>query len=153
MVVLARMTSFGLPDSTFGRNGFVNTGIMLPLQSDIIATIQPDYKIVASLPPTSISSSVPFTVVRFTTNGTPDSAYGANGIVRIPFGPDAAEAKGMSIAKNGKAVVNGIHDNGCATTRINIDGTPDITFNKTGNATIDVDSGAFTNYLKRFEGI
>jgi hypothetical protein len=35
---------------------------------------------------------------------------------------------------------------------MNIDGTPDIGFNQTGKAVIDVDSGAYSNYLIKFLG-
>jgi hypothetical protein len=155
-VVLGRLTSSGVPDASFGINGLLKTGISVLADGKLAAAMQQDYKIVAALPPQFVSPSVPFTVIRFLTTGGIDSAYATNGIAQVAFTPGAAISNGINIANNGKAVISGIADIGlgqCATARLNVDGSPDITYNLTGHAVLDVDSGQYSNYLLRFTAI
>jgi hypothetical protein len=90
------------------------------------------------------------------TTGGIDSSYATNGIAQIAFSPGVATSNGINIANNGKTVISGVADIGlgnCATARLNVDGSPDITFNLTGHAVLDVDSGVAPNYLLRFTAI
>jgi uncharacterized delta-60 repeat protein len=155
-VVFARLTPQGLPDPSFGTNGLLMTSVSVLAGRILSAAMQQDYKIVAALPPQFISPSVPFAVVRFLTTGRVDSTYATNGIAQIAFSPGVATSRGINVANNGKTVVSGSADFGlgqCATARLNVDGSPDLTFNLSGHAVLDVDSGSYPNYLLRFTAI
>ncbi len=156
-IVLARFTSKGLPDSTFGTNGIMTTSKLVnETFGTMVVGMQPDYKIVAAIPPIGISGLMPVTLVRFTSEGIIDSAYGTNGFTAVAFTVGESRARGINIAKNAKTVVAGSAVGAleqCATSRSNLDGSPDITLNQIGTAVVDVDSGAYSNYLIRFVGI
>ncbi|MFI5264468.1 MAG: T9SS type A sorting domain-containing protein [Candidatus Kapaibacterium sp.] len=157
-IVLGRINPKGFPDSSFGKNGLLTTGNTFSSLSgiSIVAGIQPDYKIVAALPPAGIAGLMPVRLVRFTSEGIIDSTYGTNGFTNVTFTNGESKARGINIAKNAKTVVAGSAVGAleqCATSRNNLDGTPDRTLNQIGTAVIDVDSGAYSNYLIRFVGI
>ena len=156
-LILARMTPKGLPDVTFGINGIQNTNVAFNGKlGRLVTSIQPDYKIVAALPPLGIAGLMPITLVRFTSEGQTDTTYGSHGFVSIAFTDGESKARGINIAKNGKTVISGSSVGSlesCATSRSNLDGSPDITFNQIGKAIIDVDSGKYSNNLIRFVGI
>jgi uncharacterized delta-60 repeat protein len=74
-MTLARYTSQGLLDSTFGTNGIVTTNVV-PGQPDFLhaALVQPDGKIVAA---GSYGNS--HYLVRYQSNGSIDNSFGTNG--------------------------------------------------------------------------
>ncbi len=156
-LVLARLTTKGVPDSTFGKNGILRTTALVhETMGSMVAGIQPDYKIVSALPPTGISGIMPISLLRFTSDGIIDSTYGTNGFTTVAFTTGQSKARGINIAKNAKTVVAGSAVGTleqCATSRNNLDGTPDLTLNQIGTAVIDVDSGVYSNSLIRFVGI
>ncbi|MDP4236816.1 MAG: hypothetical protein Q8919_10240, partial [Bacteroidota bacterium] len=126
-IILARFKPNGMPDSGFGKNGVVKTGVVIGRNS-VAAAIQPNYDIIAAYTPPEISLNVPWIVVRFNIDGSLDTLYGDKGYVTIGFGPGSSETRGVNIAKNGKATVNGnvsYWQGSCATARINPDGSPD----------------------------
>jgi uncharacterized delta-60 repeat protein len=157
-VIFGRLKPNGNIDSSFGTNGILKTPVSVSSLSgkEIYSGIQPNYLVVVALPPDGISLQMPLRVVRFRTNGLIDSSYGTDGFVTIGFGPAGAKARGINIANNGKATVNGNTlgtPTQSLTARMNLDGTPDISFNQVGNAIFDIDNGAYLNYLMRFVGI
>lgn len=154
-VILGRLTPSGQPDATFGVNGILNTGIILTAGTEIKSAIQQDFKVNCALPMLDASQNRPFTIVRFLSTGVVDSAYGTNGFVTVPIAPQA-KCYGMNIANNGKTVINGSAFDGheqSASARLDLVGLPDLSFNKTGMAVVDVDKGAYSNYLIRFVGM
>jgi uncharacterized delta-60 repeat protein len=157
-IILGRMKQNGTPDSTFGKNGILETGVVFSEfnGSSMVAAMQPDNKIIAALPPNGVSLQMPLQIVRFTTTGKIDSAYGTNGFVTAGFGPAGALPRGLNVAKNGKSTVSGStlgNLQQCAATRRNVDGSPDLSYNQTGTAILDVDSGLASNYLTHLVGI
>jgi uncharacterized delta-60 repeat protein len=156
VVVLGRLTAKGLPDETFGNHGLLNTGIVLTAGTEMKSAIQQDFKIDCAIPMLGPNNTRPFTIVRFLPTGMVDSSYGQNGFVTVPIS-EQTTCYGINIANNGKAVINGSamvngHENS-ASTRIDLVGLPDLSFNKTGMAVVDVDNGAYSNYISRFVGI
>lgn len=155
VVFLGRMTAKGSIDSTFGNVGILNTEISLTAGTTLISGVQPDYKIVAALPMQGPSQTKPFTLIRFKTDGSPDSTYGTAGYVVVPVAPEA-EPKGITIANNGKTVVTGDalgNLTKTAISRSNVDGSPDISFNMTGMVVLDIDTNTYSNYLSKLVGI
>ncbi|MDP4199350.1 MAG: T9SS type A sorting domain-containing protein [Bacteroidota bacterium] len=155
VIALGRLTASGQPDSSFGVNGVKNTGIVLTADTEIVSAIQQNFDLLVAAPLQGASQTRPFTLVRFTSDGAIDSSYGTYGLSTIPIAPYAT-ARGINIANNGKTVVNGsvgrtIEQS--ATARIDLEGVPDPTFNRTGMAVIDLDHGLYSNYLIQFVGI
>ncbi len=85
--VLARITTAGLIDSTYGVNGIVQCPYALTVASSVTANairIQPDGKAVFS---GVYPGTAPYTdtviMVRYKLNGTFDSSYGVNGMTKV----------------------------------------------------------------------
>lgn len=143
---VARLNADGSVDTTFGKNGIAS----LPAQPfsngnlhDI--ALQADGKIVLGgsggimiAGPGGVPTAVPdFAVVRFNSDGTPDTAFGTGGVVQTTFrGLDNADA--MAIQADGKILLAG--ESGrpsgagydLAMARYNSDGTLDSTFGSGG---------------------
>jgi uncharacterized delta-60 repeat protein len=100
-IALARYTSNGTPDPSFGSGGLVTT----PTGGDARAlALQRDGRIIVA--GSSKEGSQAFALVRYQKNGSLDSSFGAGGIVTTAFGsPDGASA--VVLQQNGKVVVVG----------------------------------------------
>ncbi len=107
---LRRYTASGTLDTTFGTNGEINVRVnnnMNPVAINDL-TIQPDGKLLvfgsalAVLPNISRTS---FTLLRYLTNGTPDAAFGTNGVVFTPF--DTTSIAGSSQSLTGLLQTDG----------------------------------------------
>lgn len=137
---IARYNTNGTLDNTFGDGGMAHTsfGTYTGIDDRALAVaIQADGKIiVVGLSDNGLSPSTDFTIVRYKTNGSPDSSFGINGIVYTGFGGDMAEATCVSIQADGKIVVAGytagVNPTDFAVARYNIDGSPDNSFNGNG---------------------
>jgi uncharacterized delta-60 repeat protein len=142
---LARYTSNGSLDTTFGSKGIVNTQLG---SSDCAwaEVIQPDGKIIAagtSAQPDA-STGYPqneFALARYNTNGSLDKTFGSGGKVLTAFGNSAphganvdAEINAIALQSDGKIVVAGYSSltgpgGGVFTlVRYNSDGSLDTTF-------------------------
>ena len=79
-----------------------------------------------------------FALVRYKTNGTPDSSFGTNGIVTTDFGGDDV-GYSVAIQSDGKIIVAGYNRNNdyyfTALARYNLNGTLDNTFGTGGKVT------------------
>jgi uncharacterized delta-60 repeat protein len=104
---LARYTTAGKLDSTFGTNGIVTTviaGTASSSASGLVLTPQGQI-VVAGSAVTSGNRSV-FALARYTANGTLDSHFGKNGTVLTPIGTSAT-ASAITVQADGKLVVAG----------------------------------------------
>lgn len=140
---LARYTSYGSLDSTFGSGGTVTTAIQ---GSDAAAAVarQHDGKIVVAGTSSRILGAPSFAVARFTDEGSLDTTFGGDGMVTTLVGT-ASEAAGLAIRGDGKIVVGG--DGGSPTklefavVRYRQNGSVDRSFGAKGTTTTSVDRG------------
>ncbi|HEX8370637.1 MAG TPA: FG-GAP-like repeat-containing protein [Pyrinomonadaceae bacterium] len=119
--LLIRLESNGMFDSTFGNSGLVFTSVSGSDNSISSLALQPDGKILAG------GSGY---VVRYHETGTPDGAFGTNGITAAPHSVNK-----ILLSNGGKILVGGSLNSGVAVSRLNPNGTIDTSFNNTGTAT------------------
>ena len=109
---------------------------------------QSDGKIVISgyCPESNFSSADnQFSVIRLNSNGTLDTTYGSNGILRFGFGSDNCVANAMTIQPDNKVVIVGYSktsstEEDFAIARVNIDGTLDTDFSNDGKLIVSLET-------------
>ncbi len=125
-------------DSTFDGDGKVLTDVSGSDDGSAIA-IQSDGKIVVAG-----DDSHNFVVVRYDSNGTPDSTFSGDGIVITDFDLGDDQANGIAIQPDDKIVVVGYADldlnRDFALARYNSDGSLDNSFGLTGRVTTEFGS-------------
>jgi uncharacterized delta-60 repeat protein len=132
---VARYTSDGSLDSTFGEDGMITTAIAGGEGDEARSlAIQPNGKIVV----TGTDSEQRFAVVRYLSDGALDPSFGGNGIVRTNLSPGMDIAYDVALQSNGRIVVAGV-ENGpskpyFAVVRYRSNGTLDATFAEAGKA-------------------
>ncbi len=109
--VLIRYTSSGSLDSTFGNAGVVITQVSNRYDYGKSMCLQSDGKILVG-GYGSNGTSFDFTLVRYTPNGEPDSAFGSDGKVMTPVGPRHDYGQCIALQPDGKIIVGGYADNG-----------------------------------------
>ncbi len=139
--VLARYSIDGSLDTAFNTSGTV-TAPTEPSNLFAVA-IQPDGKIVAAGHAFS-----GFTLVRYNSNGSPDTTFNSTGMVTTLIGLDSA-ARSIAFQPDGKILVTGMSYTSSvdyfALARYNVDGSPDTTFNSTGTVTTLVGEDSAAN--------
>jgi uncharacterized delta-60 repeat protein len=146
---VARYTSNGTLDTTFGGGGFVTTDFG---GSDDLATsvaVQADGKIVVaggSLHLDSLGNpDTDFAVARYTSNGALDKTFGKGGLVTADFGSAVDAAFSVAVQNDGKIVVAGTTSPTGTTldfalARYDRNGNLDPTFDGDGRVVTDVGS-------------
>lgn len=86
--VLARLTTSGAPDPSFGTGGIVKCPYFIGTNRHMVINavkVQGDGKIIAAgtIPPGAQGTPDSIVMIRYKANGNLDSAYGNNGIVRL----------------------------------------------------------------------
>jgi uncharacterized delta-60 repeat protein len=134
--VLVRYNTDGSLDTTFGQGGKIVTPLGYHNRIFAIA-LQSDGKIVA---PTGYGPYM--NVFRYNANGSPDTSFGAGGVVNVAN----AQGFGVALQPDGKIVVGGV--NNLTSTeyhfslwRLNVDGARDQNFGTGGNVTTTMVSG------------
>jgi uncharacterized delta-60 repeat protein len=137
--MLARFNGNGSLDTTFGQGGVVNGQLGNTMAvNDVL--LQPDGKIVfvGGLNPGWNSPPLDFGVARFNSDGTKDTTFGDNGLVRTAIGGSYDIASGVVYLPDGKLLVVG-YTHGTSTSpgaidfvRYNSNGTLDETFGEGG---------------------
>ncbi len=119
---LARYNAEGTPDTSFGSAGKVRTSIgpLSALATDM--AIQEDGKIVVTGYAWN-GGKFDFAVVRYNSDGSPDTTFGSGGIVTTPIGGFFDCPYAIAIQEDGKIVIAGYSDR-----RIDIDDTSDCDF-------------------------
>jgi uncharacterized delta-60 repeat protein len=139
-VVVARYTTAGLPDNTFGDAGkFL---LLLPFQFELSsAALQSDGKILVLCSYFNLFDSEDLMLIRVNANGTLDNTFGTAGrlVINLP-GNGIDQALGLVIQTDGKIVMtaNSTPDLNTYTRyllRYNSNGTPDNTFGTAGFVT------------------
>ena len=114
--VVARYTSAGVLDSTFGTNGFVTTDINnydipegIAINSTtgaitIAGTSNADYSLLGN----HHTGNGDFTVVRYTSSGALDGSFGTGGIATFDISSGSADAAhSLAVQPDGKLIVAG----------------------------------------------
>jgi len=142
-VAVVRYNTDGSLDTDFDSDGMVMTPVGTSYDGARAIAIQGDGKIVVA-GYSGKGSGTDFTVVRYNTDGSLDTAFDADGIVTTPVGTSDDEAHAIAIQGDGKIVVAGYSDNGSdtdiAVVRYNTDGSLDTAFDTDGIVTTPVGS-------------
>ncbi|MBK6370284.1 MAG: T9SS type A sorting domain-containing protein [Flavobacteriales bacterium] len=137
---LARYTTDGSLDNSFGVNGKVTTAIGTGNDRGTSVTIQPDGKIVVA-GESNNGTDDDFALARYTTDGSLDNSFGVNGKETTAFGTGDDIGQSIAIQPDGSIVVAGGANNGTdsdfAVARYNTDGTLDNSFSGDGKMTTD----------------
>jgi uncharacterized delta-60 repeat protein len=141
---LARYNSDGSLDTTFGNGGTVMTDFFGNEDDAFSVLIQPDGKIVAVGSANNPASYYDFAAVRYLSNGTIDTTFGAAGKVSTDFGDQNFDrARSAALQSDGRIVAAGfaISQNGgvqnFAVARYTSNGILDTTFSGDGKTQID----------------
>jgi len=141
--VVARFNANGTLDNTFDGDGKVTTAIGAGNDRAFDVAIQADGKIVVA--GFSAGANNDFALVRYNTNGSPDTTFGGDGEVTTPIGPNNDAGFAVAIQANGRIVVAGASFNGAnddfALARYNANGALDTTFSGDGKLTLPVGPG------------
>jgi uncharacterized delta-60 repeat protein len=148
---LARYTSAGALDTTFGSNGLVRTNFLDGCECDsheyiYALVIQSNGKIVAAGHVYGSSRTADdFALARYNANGTLDTTFGGDGKVTTEFGFGKAAALALALQVDGKMVVAGYFMDesdrdtfSFALARYNANGTLDASFSGDGKVTNDL---------------
>jgi uncharacterized delta-60 repeat protein len=140
---IARINPGGSPDSTFGSNGVVTTDLGSSQDQAEGVVIQPDGKIVVAGFMLSINTGRDFAVVRYNSNGTLDTTFGAGGIVTTDFNGLNDQAGDVLLQPDGKILALGTAtvsstDSNFALARYNANGSLDNSFGTAGKVTTNI---------------
>lgn len=140
---LARFTTTGVLDATFGTGGKVTTPIGAGSDGANAVVIQPDGKILVAGYSDNGGQNV-FALVRYLGNGALDTAFGAGGKATTVVGSDAT-GYGAALQNDGRILVAGYANNGAnddfALVRYKADGTLDTAFGVAGKAVAAIGAG------------
>jgi uncharacterized delta-60 repeat protein len=134
---IARYNPDGSLDVSFGMGGRVTTDIGTFADSAAAVALQPDGKIVV----VGSNNNLDFVVVRYTGDGSLDTAFAGGGRLTTDFGGTMDAAAGVVLQPDGKIVVVGttfgisIMNRDFALARYNPDGSPDAAFGVNGLVT------------------
>ncbi|MGV3658619.1 MAG: LamG-like jellyroll fold domain-containing protein, partial [Prosthecobacter sp.] len=131
---VARYTTAGALDTTFGEGGLLTTQSGLFNVGKDLA-VQADGKILlAGHSPGGGGNDV--VVARYNADGTADTTFGTNGIVGLAYGSFGDEAWSILLQPDGKILVGGLTEDGTAEDmllmRLNSNGALDTSFGLTG---------------------
>jgi uncharacterized delta-60 repeat protein len=108
---LARYNTNGSLDTTFGTGGIVTTPVGSGDAYANVVGIQSDGSILTAGKSFN-GSHYDFTLVRYNTNGSPDTSFGTDGIVTTPIGSNDSYAIALGIQSDGNILAAGSSDNG-----------------------------------------
>jgi uncharacterized delta-60 repeat protein len=145
---VARYNPNGDPDTTFGNRGKVITSVNTQDDEATEAAIQPDGKIVVL----GFSGKSQIALVRYNSNGSPDTTFDTDGKLTLSIAMGAAGAGDLVIQPDGKIVVAGSAGVNSsvdfALVRFNPDGSLDTTFDFDGVVTTPVtERGDYANAI------
>jgi uncharacterized delta-60 repeat protein len=142
-ISVIRLASDGTLDATFNGTGRVDTPMGPGSIFGVGAALQPDGKIVVAGRRRNFPDD-DFALVRYNTDGTLDSAFGAGGTVTTPIGVGDDRAAALAMQSDGKIVVAGTTFDGArfrlAVVRYLTDGSLDPSFGIGGKATLAIAS-------------
>ena len=110
-IFLARFTTDGLPDNTFGENGVVSTSYGDSNSGAFAGMLQPDGKIIAAGYVSNDETMLDFAMVRYHNDGTLDNTFGNGGKVTTVIGDDKDNCYAAALQPDGKIVLTGYSTN------------------------------------------
>lgn len=143
-IVLIGLKADGTLDNAFGTAGLVIKSVGSRNDQAYGVAVQTDGKIVvAGFYDTAVSTDT--VLLRFLADGTPDPAFGANGVaIHALSSSDADEALSLALAPDGRIVVAGCIRNGAPNdflvARFLTDGSLDTSFGGGGHAVVPFSS-------------
>lgn len=150
MASICRLATDGSLDPTFGASGIATYLVGDGLNNYASVVIQSDGKAVVAGAAYSSDSTVPF-LLRYTTAGVLDTAFGAGGLVDDPMGPSTAGFQSVLIQPDGQIIAGGWCEDEAPKTilaiaRYNDYGVLDTGFGTAGVTTTDI-AGSTGNIL------
>ncbi|MBP6333954.1 MAG: T9SS type A sorting domain-containing protein [Bacteroidia bacterium] len=139
-----------LLDITFDGDGIVTTPIGSAFEGAYSILTQPDGKIILagySNSSTGANFNYDFAIVRYNTDGSLDTSFSQDGKSTVDFGSISDFGYSAALQADGKIIVIGkifinVNTNiGFAVTRVNADGTLDLSFSGDGKYTFDFNNG------------
>ncbi|HYV95359.1 MAG TPA: T9SS type A sorting domain-containing protein [Chitinophagales bacterium] len=104
---LMRLKNNGQPDSSFGINGLITTDFADSIDIANSLILQPDGKILVGGFATIPGEQADVALIRYLSDGSPDSTFGVNGKVTTDFNGGADGGAEMLLQSDGKIVVCG----------------------------------------------
>ena len=148
---LARYTSAGVLDNTFGTGGVVTTQIGSSYSMINSVAVDSTGNIIVGGYSNNGTYNV-FTLARYTSAGVLDTTFGAGGVITSPIGVTNSSINSIAIAAGGKIVVGGYSSDGnnlnFTVARYRSDGILDCTFGSCGVAShIGVSSSSVSSLV------
>jgi uncharacterized delta-60 repeat protein len=132
---IARYTTNGSLDNTFGTNGIQINNIVAGRNGIESVVLQADGKIIAAGYANN-GADDDYVVVRYNSDGTFDNTFGTAGIATVDYNNKSNSCHAVALQTDGKIVVTGTHSAASTydfmTIRLNTDGTLDNTFGTGG---------------------
>jgi uncharacterized delta-60 repeat protein len=141
---VARLLPNGSPDPSWGEGGVVTTPLGKFAEALDVA-VQPDGKIVVVGEAPGAKNN-DFAIVRYLSNGKLDASFGEGGIVILPVGEFADQARVVAIGPGGRIAVVGISDLASSRDAVGVamlesNGNPEAAFAGDGTTVVQTESG------------
>jgi uncharacterized delta-60 repeat protein len=141
---VARLLPNGSPDPSWGEGGVVTTPLGKFAEALDVA-VQPDGKIVVVGEAPGAKNN-DFAIVRYLSNGKLDPSFGEGGIVILPVGEFADQARVVAIGPGGRIAVVGISDLASSRDAVGVamlesNGNPEAAFAGDGTTVVQTESG------------
>ncbi len=140
---LARYTTAGALDASFGTGGKVTTNIASVEDRATDMAVQSDGKVVVvgyTRVGGNNDDANDFALARYNANGTLDTSFSADGKVTTAISSGDDRARGVAVQSDGKIVVAGHSRGDFAVARYNADGSLDTSFGDDGKVITDFNS-------------
>jgi uncharacterized delta-60 repeat protein len=145
---IARLTSQGAPDTSFGGTGYVTTSVVHPV-ADSVTVFQPigvqsNGKVIIGGGDATPTSN--FVLARYGVNGQLDTTFGTGGIATLAVSSGADIITSLRVLPDDRILAAGVGNKNMlpweagefAVALFEPDGTPVTSFNGTGFATVDI---------------
>jgi uncharacterized delta-60 repeat protein len=145
---IARLTSLGAPDTSFGGTGYVTTSVVHPVADSVTAFqpigVQSNGKVIIGGGDATPTSN--FVLARYDTNGQLDTTFGVGGIATLAVSGGADIITSLRVLSDDRIVAAGVGNKNMlpweagefAVALFEANGTPVASFNGTGFATVDI---------------
>ncbi len=143
---LIRLNADGTLDTSFNGTGKVTVPVGTSHDVGRSVTVQPDGKIVVAGYSFNGNDN-DFSLIRLNADGTLDTSFNLTGKLLVPLGTAGDLGYSVTVQPDGKIVVAGHSASATGTDfsliRLNADGTPDTSFNGTGELLVPVGTGSY----------
>lgn len=142
-VLVGRFLTNGVPDSSFGTNGFTITRVGTNYSSGTIIRLQPDGKILVG--GSAETADADFLVLRYLANGALDMSWAENGKAVVGIGTGDDVLSGLALLPDGKVIASGygvfVSQYKISLARFNSNGSLDASFGSFGRQALNLPGG------------